>query len=98
VDGTSDITAFEMGNDFPNTFYLSRVKYRLNLEMPPNKAKFIKELLSPKEILDVEEEVVHELWKKIAVEECIQYLLYQFNKVDFEFSPGKKHMHYLKSY
>lgn len=28
--------------------------------------------------------------EKIAVEECIEYLLYQLRKVSFEFSPGEK--------
>lgn len=90
VDGTSDITAFEMNDNFPDTFYLNRVIYRLNLKMPSDKAKFIRELLYPKETLDKEKEDMYKLWKKIAVEECIEYLLYQFNKVGFEFSPGKK--------
>lgn len=90
VDSTSDIEAFKPGENFPNTYYLDRVKYRLNLKFPPNKEKFIKELLSPKGNMEFSVEDALYLWKKIAVSECIEYLLYQFDKVGFEFSAGKK--------
>ena len=31
-----------------------------------------------------------ELWKEIAVAECIEYLLYQLERIKFKFSPGEK--------
>lgn len=37
------------------------------------------------------------IWKKIAVEECVQYLTYSLNKSRFDFSAGeKKHIKLLK--
>ncbi|MBD3309536.1 hypothetical protein GF348_24365 [candidate division KSB3 bacterium] len=38
----------------------------------------------------------HEIWKKVALEECIEYLLFVLNEHHFEFSPGKKTRQYLE--
>ena len=30
------------------------------------------------------------MWKEIALQECLEYLNYQMEKVNFEFNPGDK--------
>jgi hypothetical protein len=37
-----------------------------------------------------------ELWQRVALEECIEYLLFVLNEHHFEFNPGKKTRQYLE--
>lgn len=76
--------------DFPNTFYTYEVTYFLNLVFPPNKQDLFTEILNPSYYsADYADEALA-LWKEIAVAECIEYLQYQLDKVNFEFTPGEK--------
>lgn len=90
VTPESDIDAFVQDDNFPETYYIDRVKYKLNLNFPENKIEFLKEIMSGVEF-DEDSEEVYLLWKKIALEECLQYLILQLNLVKFtDFSPGEK--------
>lgn len=64
--------------------------YFLNLVFPKNKQDLFTEILNPSYYsADYADEAL-ELWKEIAVAECIEYLQYQLDKVNFEFTPGEK--------
>lgn len=89
VDSSSDINAFDQEDDFPNTYYVGRVKYILNLKLPTNTVKLIKELLHPS-FTKTDQQAALALWEEIAVNECIEYLLLQLDKINFPFSAGKK--------
>lgn len=91
VSPRSPVEAFSQEDDFPNTYYTYKVIYNLNLSLPPNKQELIDKILNPKYYSDEFSETAYELWKEIAVEECIEYLLYQLNSVGFQsFKPGDK--------
>lgn len=94
VDGlTSDLGAFEI-EDEKISYNILGVNYELNIlpndfEEDFNKAGLIKRLMYPDETLFTKE-FCYEMWKRIALEESKQYLLYQMNKVGYSFSPGEK--------
>lgn len=90
VHPDSDIDAFEPGENFPNIFYLNRVMYHLNIKYDSNKIDTLNNILNPKVNLEEHIEKVYELWREIALGECLDYLLYQMNKVGFDFSVGQK--------
>jgi hypothetical protein len=91
VSPRSLIDAFPQNNSFPSTFYTYKVMYNLNLPLPPNKKDLIDKILNPKYYSNEFSEDAYNLWKEIAVEECIEYLLYQLNLVGFQsFKPGEK--------
>ena len=87
----SDLNSFVLEHEeFPRIFYRYKACFELNLLMPPDKKKFIQEILKPS-IYNPEHEVeASHLWRQIAVEECIEYLLYNIKEVNFDFSPGEK--------
>lgn len=84
----SDIAAFEDNEEFPNTFYLSRVKYNLNIEYDIDKSNTLYELKNPNIEIDIDE--AFNMWNEIGLNECLEYLDYQMEKVDFDFNPGDK--------
>lgn len=94
VDGfTSDLGAFEIENE-KISYNIFNVNYDLNIlandfEEDFNKAGLIKRLMYPDATLFTKE-FCYEMWKRIALEESKQYLLYQMNKVGYSFSPGEK--------
>ena len=91
VSPTSPVEAFDIeSKDFPNTYYIYKVTYYLNLVFPPDKKELFTEILNPNYYSPEHEEEALTLWKRIAVAECIEYLDYQLCKVGFEFSPGDK--------
>lgn len=91
VSPQSPLEAFATDSgDFPNTFYTYKVTYLLNLVFPSNKQDLFTEILNPNYYsADCADEALT-LWKEIAVAECIEYLQYQLDKVNFEFTPGDK--------
>lgn len=91
VSPQSPLEAFATDSeDFPNTFYTYKVTYFLNLVFPPNKQDLFTEILNPSYYsADCANEALV-LWREIAVAECIEYLQYQLDKVNFEFTPGDK--------
>lgn len=91
VSPQSPLEAFDTDNeDFPYYFYIYRVTYFLNLIFPSNRQDLFTEILNPSYYGPENADEALELWKEIAVGECIEYLQYQLNKVDFKFTPGKK--------
>ncbi|MBO0962442.1 hypothetical protein J1P26_22330 [Neobacillus sp. MM2021_6] len=73
-------------------YYIYKVHYRLNV-MPEDDDydAMIKRLLYPH--LNDEEgfkDFCYEKWRQVALNECLQYLLYQMHKVGYTFNPGEK--------
>ena len=91
VSPTSPLEAFVVDDeDFPNRYYTYKVTYYLNLLFPVNKQDLFTEILAPSYYsVECEDEAL-DLWRKIAVSECIEYLDYQLRKVGFDFAPGDK--------
>lgn len=87
----SPVEAFDVdADDFPHTYYIYKVTYYLNLLFPADKQDLFSEILNPTYYSSDHEEEAVNLWRKIAVAECIEYLDYQLRKVGFEFTPGDK--------
>jgi len=70
--------------------YAYKVVYNLNLKLPPNKRDLFAEILNPNYYCEEHKDAALELWKRIALSECIEYLQLNFSKVKFTFSPGEK--------
>ena len=83
---SSELSAFSgdlIEGNYAEKYYVSKVKYTLNLE-------YISELTNPK--IEVSDENLAELYdiaREISFDECYEYLNYQMDKVKFEFNPGK---------
>lgn len=91
VSPKSSLEAFPTDSkDFPNTFYTYKVTYFLNLVFPPNKQDLFTAILNPSYYSADYAEEACALWKEIAVAECIEYLKYQLDEANFEFTPGEK--------
>ena len=91
VSPFSNINAFEDSDKFPSVYYISRVKYLINISKIDNSLeKTIETIINPEYFnLDNVEEA-HNLWIEIAINECIEYLMYRIYKVKFKFNPAKK--------
>ncbi|PAD82447.1 hypothetical protein CHH57_14975, partial [Niallia circulans] len=78
--------------EYKINFYIYKVHYRLNvMSEDGNYDAMIKRLMYP--TLNDDEDYnnfCYEMWKKVALNECLQYLLYQMDKVGYTFSPGEK--------
>lgn len=91
VSPDSSLGAFDCKNEkFPNEYDVFKVTYYLNLLFPENKQSLFTEILNPNYYSHEYKEEALVLWKEIAIEECIAYLKYQLQKVNFEFNPGEK--------
>ena len=91
VSPTSPLEAFVVDDeDFPNRYYTYKVTYYLNLLFPVNKQDLFTEILAPSYYSVEYEDEALDLWRKIAVSECVEYLDYQLRKVGFDFTPGDK--------
>jgi hypothetical protein len=94
----SDISAFslddislENSND-SIAYYTYKVHYRINVApMDEDYNEMIKRFLYP-DFLEEEnyKEFCYETWKKVALAESLQYLLYRMKKVGYDFNPGEK--------
>lgn len=84
----ADAFYFEDNKIIPKN--LLDLKYELNLVLPPNKADLLNDILYPKNYGENYKKEIHGLWLEIALEECIEYLLYKFSEINFEFSPAEK--------
>lgn len=71
-------------------FYPYRVKWHLNVRGEGNSQQLIDRLINPPKHSDTDSGEVLDLWKQIALEECVEYLLYNMDQVGFDFSPGEK--------
>lgn len=91
VDPNSDIDSFVFDEDnYPQSFYTFRVGYHLNLEYPENKYDLYHKILSPRFYDESNITNAFDLWKTIAMAECVEYLLYQIKRVGWSFTPGEK--------
>ena len=50
----------------------------------------VREILNPTVDLHKNVEIAYEIWKDIALNECLDYLIYHMDKVGFKFSIGDK--------
>lgn len=76
--------------NYPEVFKMYKVHYFLNVTCNNSNEQTINELLYKNYFTEDDIEDAYLLWKKIALEECLEYLLFNMDKVKFEFSPGKK--------
>ena len=94
VHPNSPIAAFsgDAEHPFPHYFYLGHVSYRVNIDEPCGHKECLELLMHPtKQFFSRFKSVeFYELWKEIAFEECMEYLAYRLNSVNFPFSPGEK--------
>jgi len=91
VSPSSSVDAFVFeAENFPNTYYIYRATYYLNLVFPPNKQELFTEILNPTYYSVDDRDNAVQLWKDIAIAECLEYLKYQLSRVRFEFTPGDK--------
>lgn len=90
VNPNSDINAFKNNEEFPRIFYLDRVSFYINIKYDIEKVKTIREILNP--IIDLNENIyeAYEIWREIALYECLDYLIFQMKKVGFNFKIGDK--------
>ncbi|QKY71389.1 hypothetical protein Len3610_19175 [Lentibacillus sp. CBA3610] len=88
----SSIEAFVDDETFPGTYYVDRVLYRININsLDNNYHNMIERLMYPSQgEFEADKDFCFNMWKKIALNESIEYLLYSFNKVGFDFNPGEK--------
>ena len=87
----SSVEAFKE-EGFPNVFYVYKVYYRINIAPVNNDySSMINRLMYPnEEDFKKDIEFCFKMWKEIGKQECIEYLRYSIEKVNFEFSPGEK--------
>lgn len=93
VSPDSKIEAFvdsSSEKEFPQTYYINKVIYILNIEIKEAYEEEIATLINPKEMNEESKSEALEIWKEIALEECLEYLNYQMDKVKFDFNPGEK--------
>ena len=91
IDPNSSLSAFDTESDeFPDEYYTYAVAYNVNICGTESKKALFKEILSPTFFVPELATEALKAWKVIAVAECIQYLLFEFNKIGFDFNPGDK--------
>lgn len=93
VSPDSKVEAFPDSSDeeeFPQVYYINKVNYVLNIEIKENYEEEIAALINPKDMNEEDKSEALEIWKEIALEECLEYLNYQMDKVKFDFNPGEK--------
>lgn len=95
VDPNSSIDAFFDSNEekdieFPNVYYITMVKYRINIVGDEDIKNILSKIINPKSFSDEDKEDALNIWKEIALEECIEYFEYQMEGVRFDFNIGEK--------
>lgn len=93
VNPQSPIEAFVESpedSEFPNVYYIYDVIYSCNIDANDNYIESISTIINPPEIRDIDKNEALLLWKKIALDECLEYLYDQMNKVNFNFNAGSK--------
>ena len=93
VNPQSPIDAFVADpktSEFPSVYYIDRVSHLINLNVYENYNEGIANLINPKELNEKDKDEALLLWKRIALEECLEYFSYQMDKVGFNFNPGDK--------
>lgn len=95
VDSNSSIDAFLDSNEekdieFPNVYYITMVKYRINIVGDEDIKNILSKIINPKSFSYADKEDALNIWKEIALEECIEYFEYQMKSVRFDFNIGEK--------
>lgn len=75
---------------FPRKYDPDKVLYRLNVSLPANVESIFDLINTPIILREESKEEFLELWKEIAIGECISYLQQRFERISFPFSPGQK--------
>lgn len=89
VSSESRLDAFDIDSkSFPKKYDREKVCYKLNLIQPENTFWSIRKYLRINYSND-DPEIV-QLWKEIAIGECITYLKYRLEKAGFQFQAGDK--------
>lgn len=88
----SNLNAFNISEEEEISYYIYRVNYRINIKpMDNDYDEMLKRLMYPNSNLFENDKVFClSMWRKIALEECLEYLLYRMNKVGYSFNPGEK--------
>ena len=94
VHPESPIAAFcdDEEHPFPQYFHPGRVSYRVNIDDPCGYKECLEISMHPPKqfFYSCTPAECYELWQEIAFEECLEYLSYRLNSVNFPFSPGEK--------
>lgn len=87
----SDLNAFDISEEGVS-YYIYLVNYRINIEPVDNDYEaMIKRLMYPdSNIFEEDKDFCFTMWKKIALQECLEYFLYRMDKVGYSFNPGEK--------
>jgi len=90
ININSPLDCFCILQDHSISFYHDKVQYLLNINYHKPYAELVNDLMNL--TIDAEQNTLFlfQLWKRLAIEECIEYLLYNMQSVNFNFSPGKK--------
>lgn len=89
VDPQSPISAFADDN-FPHKYKMEEVSYCINVDVAMgNKRELIEQLLPEGYITNNKMKII-ELWRDIAIEECIAYLMMELKKFYFDYRPAKE--------
>lgn len=84
VSPYSDIAAFPMDENFPNTFYLGGVKWKINLEQTNiENEQFINLLKYPDSFIQASNEEINFVWRDIVIHELIRLFKYQVDEFRF---------------
>ena len=87
---TTPYTGFSK-DEFP-AYYIFKVHYKVNVK--PNDGDYescLNRLLYPsRDLFESDKEFCYQMWRKLALDECLEYLNYNMIKVNFDFNPGKK--------
>jgi len=88
----SDPSAFAEVENFPRRYFVQEVMFRLNIApFDHDFQNMVQRLLYPsKEQFESNPDFCFEMWKKISLDESLEYLLYSMKKVGYDFNPGKK--------
>ncbi|PLV58576.1 hypothetical protein [Brachyspira pilosicoli] len=91
VSPFSNINAFEDSDKFPNVYYIDKVQYLINIsKIDDSLEKTIETIINPEYFTLDNVDEAYNLWIEIAINECIEYLMYRIDKVKFKFNPAKK--------
>lgn len=98
VSFDSPIEAFTEDN-FPNRFYLNKVRFKINLKFSDGIAVCIKKLMYPEfdgsslngeALSDDDIWYIADMWKKLVLYDSYDFLLYEIDRVGFNFNIGEK--------
>ena len=91
VSPESSLNAFDLeAKSFPRKYDKEKVSYKLNIALADNAKSIADALKNIDSTRSENKEELLNLWREIAIGECITYLQYRLDRVGFSFSPGEK--------